>query len=58
MVTIASHHHFRKRNRQMTAGSEAETDFNASHTPTRPGLVAYGVLGLIVVLLAIFMFTT
>lgn len=57
-MKIMPHHLFEKRESQMTAESEAETDFNAAHVPTRPGIVAYGVLGLIVVLLGIFMMTT
>ncbi|MDX1482888.1 MAG: hypothetical protein R3229_00280 [Alphaproteobacteria bacterium] len=42
----------------MTSQSGAEADFNASHVPTRPGVVAYSVAAGIVILLSIFVLAT
>ena len=47
-----------RRENQMTAQTDTEFEVNSAHVPTRPGLVAYGVLAMIVVLLSIFMLTT
>ncbi len=41
----------------MTAQTQGDGDFNESHTPTRPGILAYGALVGIVVLLSVFLLT-